>query len=98
GGGLFAPQSTLSREQAAPMLGRVYELYSLGEVKTGESLESAGAATFADDAAIGAWAKNYIYFFVGKGVINGVGNNMFAPGSYMTREAALKIAIETAAQ
>ncbi|MBQ1434433.1 MAG: S-layer homology domain-containing protein, partial [Clostridia bacterium] len=98
GGGLFAPQSTLSREQAATMLGRVYELYSLGEVKTGESLESAGAATFADDAAIGAWAKNYIYFFVGKGVINGVGNNMFAPLSSMTREAALKIAVETAAQ
>ena len=95
GGGLFAPQGTLTREQAATMLGRVYELFSLGKVKTGESLERSEVVPFSDDAQIGAWAKNYIYFFAGKDIINGVGNNTFAPLASMTREAALKIAVET---
>ncbi|MBR2742424.1 MAG: S-layer homology domain-containing protein [Clostridia bacterium] len=95
GAGLFAPQGTLTREQAATMLGRVYELCRTGSVKSGAELESAGVPPFSDDAQIGAWAKNYIYFFVGEGVINGVGNNTFAPLASMTREAALKIAVET---
>ena len=78
------------------MLGRVYELCKTGSVQTGAELESAGVPLFSDDAQIGAWAKNYIYFFVSEGVINGVGNNTFAPLASMTREAALKIAVETA--
>lgn len=94
GDGLYAPDSTLTREQAVTMLGRVYELVELGRVGTGGELPQNGAP-FSDDSAISAWSKNYVYFFVGAGVINGVGNGLFDPVGNMTREAALKVAVET---
>ena len=94
GDGTFAPDSLLTREQAVTMLGRVYELVYIGNVDDGSGLSHPSVKKFADDSSIAAYAKNYIYYFVSAGVINGVGNNRFAPKQQMTREAALKTAVE----
>lgn len=91
----FAPNSTLTREQAVTMLGRVYELTKTSAVSGGAALEQ-GGQTFADDADIGDYARNYIYFFVGQGIVDGIGSNQFAPAATMTREQAIKVAVETA--
>ncbi|MBP3633779.1 MAG: S-layer homology domain-containing protein [Oscillospiraceae bacterium] len=92
GDGTFAPHATLTREQAAAMLGRVYELASQGVIFGGEFLPQ-GTEEFSDHGDIFDYAKNYIYFFTGTGVINGMGDNTFAPKGTMTREQALKISV-----
>ena len=48
---------------------------------------------FADDTDISDWAKESIYFMVANGIINGVGNNKFAPKNVTSREQALLIAV-----
>ena len=61
-------------------------------------------ALFADDADISDWAKDSVYFMAANGIINGVGNNKFAPKNVTsadeangyanaTREQALIIAV-----
>lgn len=96
GDGKYAPDRNLTREQAVTMLGRVYELVTTGKVSDGSGLGSEGVAKFSDDSSISAYARNYIYHFVSINVIQGVGNNKFAPKDSMTREAALKTALEAA--
>ena len=96
GAGGFSPDDTLTREQAATMLGRVYELISTGAVGDGSKLSQTGVKAFADDSSISGYARNYIYFFAGQDIINGVGNGKFAPKTPMTRESALKISVVTA--
>lgn len=91
----FAPDQTLTREQAVTMLGRVYELTQTSAVSGGATLEQSDQL-FADDGSISDYAKNYVYFFVGQGIVDGVGNGQFSPLGTMTREQAIKVAVETA--
>ena len=107
----FEPDTLLNREQAATMLTRVYKKVAID----GWTLETDGSfaaqfkamftqpAAFADDANISAWAKDSVYFMNANGIINGIGNNMFAPRAatpaeqaagyaQATREAALLMA------
>ncbi len=107
----FEPRTLLNREQAATMLTRVYKKAAL----SGWTLETDGGfadafkalftapAAFKDDAKISSWAKDSVYFMASKGIINGVGDNTFAPKAttpaeqaagyaQATREAALLIA------
>lgn len=91
GDGTFAPDATLTREQASAMLGRVYELAYHGITFDGAYLPQS-TAQFSDHAQIFDYARNYIYFFVGYGIIDGMGDGTFAPKGTMTREQALKIA------
>lgn len=107
----FEPNTLLNREQAATMLARVYKKVALD----GWTLETDGSynaqfkgmftqpAAFADDASISGWAKDSVYFMAANGIINGVGDNKFAPKAttpaeqaagyaQATREAALLIA------
>lgn len=46
---------------------------------------------FADDTAIASYAKNAVYLLKENGVINGRGENIFAPGGTATRAEAAKI-------
>ena len=61
-------------------------------------------ARFADDADISGWAKDSVYFMAANKIINGVGDNRFAPRNITTdqeargyanatREQALAIAV-----
>ena len=45
-------------------------------------------APFADDNKISDWAKDSVYFMAANGIINGVGNNQFAPKNTTTDEEA----------
>ena len=91
GDGSFAPDATLTREQAAAMLGRTYERATQGVIMGGAFLPQ-GADSFSDHHGISDYAAPYIYFFTGQSIINGMGDGSFAPKGTMTREQALKIA------
>ncbi|HPL99098.1 MAG TPA: S-layer homology domain-containing protein [Bacillota bacterium] len=109
GNGLFAPDASLTREQASTMLARVYkavywEGWALGEDAAYDRhvLDTAGVAKFSDDELISGYAKDSVYFMVKNNIIAGIGNNMFGPapkegqeGSYgrASREQAFKIAV-----
>ena len=91
----FSPSETLTREQAATMLGRVCEFVIQGSISNGKEMADGYNLLFTDKEEMSDWSKNYICFFVRNGIINGVGNNRFAPKAEMTREAELKISSET---
>lgn len=95
GDGTFAPDAGLTREQAVTMLGRVYELAYTDAIGDGSGLIQA-TARFADHWNIFDYAKNYVYFFSGQSIIDGMGDGTFAPKASMTREQAIKVAVETA--
>ena len=104
----FDPNALLNREQAAAMLTRVFKKVSLAgwtlATDSQFTLPYEKPALFADDADISEWAKDSVYFMVANGIINGVGNNKFAPKNVTsadeangyanaTREQALIIAV-----
>ena len=96
GDGTFGVNGTLTREQAVTMLGRVVELAKDGKVSDGSGLKKGDTqvAAFTDEAKIGGWAKHYVAYFVSHGVVNGMTDGSFAPTANMTREQAMKVAVE----
>ena len=92
----FGPTDPLTREQAVTMLGRVCELVRDGAVGDGSGLYQGGVETFLDDGAINDYARGYLYFFVELGAVGGMGDGTFAPQRNMSREAAVKVAVEAA--
>ena len=109
----FEPDTLISREQAATMLTRVWKKLNL----SGWTLETDGSYAsefktkftmpplFADDADIAGWAKDSVYFMAANGIVNGVGDNIFAPKlvasgeetlNYATREQALLMSVRSA--
>lgn len=97
GDGQFGPDRTLTREEAVTMLGRVCELAKTGAVEDGLSL-GGGMMNFSDNAAIGQYARPYVSYFVAGGMVKGMEDGRFAPRGAMTREQALKVALETVEQ
>jgi len=81
GGGNFAPNSTLTREQAAVMLARLAEVI-------GQPLPPS-APTFADNAQISSWAADGVGQMQASGIMGGVGNNQFSPSGDYTREQSI---------
>lgn len=49
--------------------------------------------TFADSEQIAAWAKPYIAAAAQAGIVNGKGNNRFAPSDTATRAEAVKLVL-----
>ncbi len=104
----YSPDDLLNREQAAAMLTRVFKKISIpGWTLATDSqftLPYEKPELFADDNDISDWAKDSVYFMAANGIINGVGNNKFAPKNVTsadeangyanaTREQALIIAV-----
>ncbi len=85
GGGSFAPDLPLNREQAASILSRVY-------AKLGGEIPEVDATSFADDGSISGWAKSTVAFMSGKGIVSGDGAN-FSPKGQTTIEQALSISL-----
>jgi hypothetical protein len=81
GGGLFDPDSSITREQAAAMLARVYNSYS--NAMSYKELE------FADKDKISDWAVSDVKFCVFYGIMNGVSETEFDPQGTYTREQSL---------
>ena len=88
----YDPDALLNREQAATMLTRVFKKISMpGWTLPTDSqftLPYTKPAAFADDKDISDWAKDSVYFMAANGIINGVGNNKFAPKNVTTEEEA----------
>lgn len=81
----FSPDKTLTRAEAATMLGRVCaRLYG--------GIPEVTATGFADDGAIPGWAKDGAAFLAGRGVVQGVGGNSFAPNKTLTIQEAMVMA------
>lgn len=98
----FAPDERLNREQAATMLTRVFKAsFVAGWTLAGDAnftLNYTQPATFADDEHIADWAKPSVYFMVAHSIIEGVGNNLFAPKAVTSAQQAAGYAIATREQ
>lgn len=75
GGGRFAPNDNITREQLAVMLWR----YAGRPAATGRDL------AFTDAGKASGWAKDALSWAVENHVINGKGNGILDPGGYATR-------------
>ncbi len=102
----FEPNTLLNREQASTMLTRVYKKTAIDGWDISKDAEFADAfnamftmpAPFADDSKISGWAKPSVYFMAANGIINGVGDNKFAPKATTDAERAIGYAQATREQ
>jgi hypothetical protein len=78
GGGLFAPTQEITRQEMATMLNNYVKFKNI-------KLSSDAQVTFADDDAIASWAKDGVYALAFAGILNGVGDNNYAPTKTATR-------------
>ena len=81
GNGIFAPNDTLTRAEAASILYRIAR-------HCGISISEYTGAPFADDAQIADWAKDNIYYVVSAQIMSGTGDG-FAPLNPYTAEQAI---------
>ena len=81
GGGNFAPNNSLTREQAAVMLARLADVID-------QPIPSS-TPTFADNNQISSWAVDAVGQMQATGIMGGVGNNNFAPQGDYTREQSI---------
>ena len=82
----FAPDSLVTREQAAAMLSRVF-------TKLGGEIPEESATTFSDDSLVESYAKSAVAFMSGKGIVSGRGENRFDPKGNASVQEALSIAL-----
>ena len=78
----FAPNDLLTREEAAVILNRMVN-------KTVPVPVTEMYFAFDDEASISAWASDSIQIMCNMGVMNGVGDNKFAPQENYTTEQAI---------
>jgi len=81
GGGRFDPDALLTREQAAVMLSRLYNIFVPPVPMQ--------VPVFADDATISSWAQVGVSTVTAVGIMGGVGGNRFAPQDVYTREQSI---------
>ena len=81
----FAPMANITRQDMAVIVHRGAKLLKLDLDKT---------VFFADEKEIAGYAKEAVSYLAGAGMINGVGENRFAPKDAVTRAQAAKIIYE----
>ncbi len=74
------PNGNIKREEATAMLARALKI-----------AEKDGSTGFSDEGSISGYATGYVKALVDRKVIQGVGNNMFAPKANITRAAVTAI-------
>lgn len=87
GDGKFGPDMSLTREQAATMIANLFDFCS-------RSL-TAAAPTFSDSDQISSWAVDGVGKVAAAGIMNGMGDNKFAPQETYTREQSIVTALKT---
>ncbi|MBE5040076.1 S-layer homology domain-containing protein [Ructibacterium gallinarum] len=80
----FAPNAILTRQDAAVMLHRFLRYFHI-EIPDGDSV------VFSDELEISEYAAEAVKEIAKKGIMNGVGNNKFAPLESCNRAMAAKI-------
>lgn len=88
----YAPDELLTREQMATMLTRVWKKaqwpnYTIA-ADTSYPLSYNAGSRFSDDHEISDYARDSVYFMASKQIIQGLGNNMFAPRNSTSAQAA----------
>lgn len=73
GGGLFAPNDNVTRAQFCKIAAECFGI-------------TADSVSGFSDVADNAWYAKYVNALAKIGIINGVGNNCFAPDAYITRQ------------
>lgn len=98
----YSPNELLTREQMATMLTRVYKKFEWPSYTIARDasypLNYTGVKKFADDSQISDYAYSSVYFMVKHSIINGVGDNLFAPRNTTTAQAAANYANATRQQ
>ena len=77
--GTFRPYKTISRQEAAAMLDRLYQVL-------GGKTDAVSEKAFADDVKIG-WARGSVYAMRQTGIMQGKENNQFCPTERLHRRA-----------
>ena len=80
--GTFRPYKTISRQEAAAMLDRLYQVL-------GGKTDVVSEKAFADDAKIGDWARGSVYAMRQTGIMQGKENNQFCPKDGYTAEQSI---------
>lgn len=98
----FTPNGLLNREQAATMLTRVFKRSTIPGWSLAEDsdfpLNYSKPSVFNDDPHISVWAKDSVYFMAANNIVNGIGNNNFAPKNTTSAEEARRYANATREQ
>ena len=81
GDGKFGPAQPLTREQAAAIMVNFSNFI--------EKPLPAGQVTFSDKDSVSSWALEGVGSIQASGIMSGVGNNLFAPKDYYTREQSI---------
>ncbi len=79
GENLFAPDQEITREQIAVIL------YNYTKLKNGDIATTGTLDIFADKEDVSNWATDSLLWAVGKGLLQGVGENRLAPADHATR-------------
>ena len=87
GDGKFGPDLPLTREQAATMIANLCEFC--------DRPLPAAAPTFSDSDEISSWAVDGVGKVAAAGIMNGMGDNQFAPQETYTREQSIVTALKT---
>ena len=82
----FNPGGSITREDMAVIIYRMYDYLSLGDV--GATLN------FKDASSVSGYAKNAVAELAGRNIINGMGDGTFAPKGLVTRAQAAKVVYE----
>ena len=98
----FEPDSDITREQLATMLCRVIKKYRYPDwsIDTDDEYYIGGSNTkkFDDDYEISDYAKDSVYYMYSVGIINGIGNNKFAPKNSTSYQKSIDYATATREQ
>ena len=81
GNGTVNPNGEITRQEAAVMLCRAF----------GIQPSASASITFSDAGEVGSWAKDAVAALTERGMINGVGGNLFAPGSDINRASVAQM-------
>ncbi len=90
GGGSFAPNDYITRQEIATMLVRMIDAAS-----SSANVNVYNSNKFADSGSIDSWALPSINYAYDNGIMQGVGNNMIAPLDNTTCEEAVLLVYRT---
>jgi len=84
----FDPNAPITREEMAKIM--VGTLIKLGYISDSDKID---LSNFTDASKVSDWAKKYVSIAVSEGLVNGMGDNTFAPKDGTTRAQAATIAL-----
>ena len=82
--GMFRPDDSINREEAAKIIVLAYRLKNNADINADE-------VEYADKNKISSWAQTYVNECTELGIMNGLGDNNFSPKSGTTRAQAVVI-------